>query len=245
MLVATPAIVLRTFPYGDTSRIARLATRDLGVQSVIAKGATRPRAPFGGRLQVLSEGVAQFHYRANRDLHTLRAFDLTDQHAALAGDVRRFAVGVALAELHLRTALEEPQPDVYETLSAALAALATAPGERLPYVGLAALWHAVSVIGFAPATDACVRCGTALDDDAAFALVEGGLLCGACGRGAGGALGGEDQRALRAFLTGDSDGIHLDDRHLAAHRRLFGRFLRRHVTDDAPLPAVAFWETAG
>ena len=42
--ITTPAIVLTTIRYGETSKIARLATRDLGVQSAIAKGASRPRS---------------------------------------------------------------------------------------------------------------------------------------------------------------------------------------------------------
>src|SRR2546426_1101893 len=43
-LVTTPAVVLRTYPYSETSKIVRLATRDLGVQSAIAKGVLRPKS---------------------------------------------------------------------------------------------------------------------------------------------------------------------------------------------------------
>lgn len=246
MLVSTPAVILRMFPYGDTSRIVRLATRDLGVQSVMAKGAMRPRSRFAGVLQVLSEGVSQFHYRATRDLHTLSGFDATDQHAGLAYDLRRFAAGAAIAELHLRTALEEPQPAVYDALCRALQRLERAPADRVPYAALAGLWHAIAVLGFAPETDGCVRCGAVLGAGASFGLAEGGLLCASCGRGAvGGRLGATDQDALRAFLRGANDGVALPERHLAAHRRLLGRFVRRHVTDDAPLPALTFWESVG
>jgi DNA repair protein RecO (recombination protein O) len=243
MLVSTPAVILQAFPYGDTSRIVRLATRDVGVQSVIAKGATRPRSRFGGRLQVLSAGVAQFYYRTSRDLHTLSAFDVTVQHVELTADLRRFAAAAALAELVLRTAQEEPQPAVYHALAATLDALSTAPADRVPCEALAGLWHAVAVLGFAPTADACVRCGRPLGEQAAFALPEGGLLCPACGTGAGtGALDAADQAALRGFLAGDATAADLPERHLAAHRRLFARFVRRHVADDADLPALRFWE---
>jgi DNA repair protein RecO (recombination protein O) len=246
MLITTPAVVLQAFPYGDTSRILRLATPDHGVQSVIAKGAMRPRSPFGGRLQVLSEGVAQFYHRPTRDLHTLAGFDVTDQHAALAGDLRRFAAGTALAELVLRTAHEEPQPLVFAVLAGTLNALAAAAPDRVGLVALAGLWHAVIVLGFAPTVDQCVRCGQPLDDRAWFALAEGGLLCAACGRGTGtGTLGADDQAALRAFLEGSEAGVDLPGPHVAAHRRLLARFVRRHVADEAPLPALAFWETVG
>jgi DNA repair protein RecO (recombination protein O) len=243
MLVSTPAVILQAFPYGDTSRIVRLATRDVGVQSVIAKGATRARSRFGGRLQVLTVGVAQFYHRPNRDLHTLGAFDVTAQHVALTGDLRRFAAAAALAELVLRSAQEEPQPAVYHALAATLDALSAAPGDRVPCEALAGLWHAVVVLGFAPTADRCVRCGGDLGERAAFALPEGGLLCPGCGSGAGsGALDAADQEALRGFLAGDAAAPGLPERHLAAHRRLLARFIRRHVADDADLPALRFWE---
>ena len=244
MLVSVPSVILQAFPYGDTSRIVRLATRDLGVQSVIAKGAMRPRSRFGGRLQVLTVGVAQFHHRANRDLHTLTAFDVTAQHVALSADLRRFAAAAALAELVLRTAHEDPQPDVYDALVTTLEALATTPSDHVPYAALAGLWRAVVLLGFAPTADACVRCGGSLGGRAAFALPEGGLLCPSCGAGGGtAALRPEDQETLRAFLTGSAEASGLPAPHLAAHRRLFARFVRRHVADDTDLPALRFWES--
>ncbi|UCD23936.1 MAG: recombination protein O N-terminal domain-containing protein, partial [Gemmatimonadota bacterium] len=70
-LITTPAVVLHAFKYSESSKIVRLATEDLGVQSVIAKGAMRPKSKFGARLQVLSGGVAQIYTKPNRELHTL------------------------------------------------------------------------------------------------------------------------------------------------------------------------------
>lgn len=243
MLVTTPAVVLHAFPYGDTSRIVRLATRDHGVQSVIAKGALRPRSRVGGGLYVLSAGVAQFYLRPHRDLHTLAGFDVSDQHAALAASVPRYAAAAALAELVLRFAEAEPQPEVFDRLAAALDLLCLTPPETVPVVALAALWAQVAALGFAPTVDGCVRCGGALGARAAFSLPEGGLLCRRCGRGAGrGTLGAEDQAALAAFVVGSAEAPPLPARHVAAHRRLLARFVRRHVADDRELPALAFWE---
>ncbi len=246
MLVSTPAVILQAFPYGDTSRIVRLATPDHGVQSVIAKGAMRPRSRFGGRLQILSEGVAQFYHRPHRDLHTLAGFDVTEQHVALAADLRRFAGAAALAELVLRTVHEDPQPPVFDALVATLHALAGATPDRVVHAALAGLWHTIIVLGFAPTVDQCVRCGQPLGDDAWFALAEGGLLCPSCGRGTGaGALSRADQETLRAFLDGVDVGDTLSAPHAAAHRRLLARFVRRHVADDAALPALAVWGGSG
>ena len=74
--LSTPAIVLATFRYGETSKIVRLATESVGVQSAIAKGAMRPKSRFGAALQVLSEGHAHLIIHGNRDLQLLTAFDL-------------------------------------------------------------------------------------------------------------------------------------------------------------------------
>ena len=81
-LVTTPAIVLSSLRYSETSKIVRLATRDHGVQSAIAKGALRPQSRFGAALQLLSEGQAQFLTKEHRELHLLTAFDLPPAHRA-------------------------------------------------------------------------------------------------------------------------------------------------------------------
>src|SRR6266516_1262989 len=90
-LVSTPAVVLRTYRYSETSKVVRLATRDYGVQSAIAKGVLRPRSPFGAALETLSEGVAQLYHKETRELQTLAAFDVIQLRRGLADDLGRFA----------------------------------------------------------------------------------------------------------------------------------------------------------
>src|SRR5678815_1953837 len=76
MLVTTPAVILSTLRYSESSKIVRLATREHGVQSAIAKGALRPRSRFGAALQVLSEGTAHLIILQRRELQMLTAFDV-------------------------------------------------------------------------------------------------------------------------------------------------------------------------
>ena len=101
-LVSTPAIVLSAMRYGETSKIVRLATRDHGVQSAIAKGALRPRSRFGAALQLLSGGQAHLLLSERRDLHTLTAFDVVTIPVGLTGRMPCYATGVMLAELMVR-----------------------------------------------------------------------------------------------------------------------------------------------
>src|SRR6059036_2599473 len=116
-LVTTPAVVLQTYRYSETSKVVRLATRELGVQSAMAKGVLRPKSPFGAGLELLSEGMAQLYFRETRELHTLGAFDVLDLRRDLAADVGRFAGATALAEVMLKMAPPAPLPLAYDTLT--------------------------------------------------------------------------------------------------------------------------------
>ena len=54
-VIQSDAIVLSAIRYSETSKIVRLATRDHGVISAIAKGASRPKSRFGGALNSLRD----------------------------------------------------------------------------------------------------------------------------------------------------------------------------------------------
>src|SRR5439155_25643998 len=156
-LVSTPAVVLQTYRYSETSKIVRLATRDLGVQSAIAKGVMRPRSPFGAALETLSEGVAQLYHKETRELQTLAAFDIVELRRGLAGDVGRFAGAEALAEVMLKMAPPAPLPSAYDTFLLGLDALAQAAPTQADAVAVRWLWLLVGVLGFSPQLENCVR----------------------------------------------------------------------------------------
>jgi DNA repair protein RecO (recombination protein O) len=244
-VVTTPAIVLSALRYSETSKIVRLATRDHGVQSAIAKGALRPRSRFGAALQLLSEGVATLHMRDTRELHTLASFDVGRVHIALAADLERYAAAMALAEFMLRFAPPDPHPESFDLLLEGLAALEAAPPKHAPATGLRALWQLVASLGFAPSLEACVRDGTPLPAGGAlaFSTRDGGALCAACAAGADATrLPPEGRDALDAMLDPAQPLPALDDLHARAHRRLLARFIRFHLGDNAELPALQFWE---
>src|SRR5256714_11341739 len=178
-LVTTPAIVLQTYRYSETSKVVRLATRDLGVQSAIAKGALRPKSRFGAGLELLSEGTAQLYFRETRELHTLGAFDLINLRRDLAADVDRFAGATALTQVMLKMAPPAPLPVAFDTLAGALDALERAPAGQVDAAAVRALWCLLAVLGFEPSLARCARDGAALDPAAdepvPFSVADGGV----------------------------------------------------------------------
>ncbi|MFQ6046214.1 MAG: DNA repair protein RecO [Gemmatimonadales bacterium] len=243
-LITTPAVVLHTFKYGETSKIARLATRDYGVQSAIAKGALGRNSKFGAKLQVLSSGVAHMYVKRNRELNTLAEFEVTDQHQALAHDVGRFTAATALAELVMRCWPAEPNPHVFELVDRGLGVLESAPPERVDVTGLELLWAAVAALGFAPTLDVCARDGGPLPPGkVAFSVAQGGFLCGRCARGVTrGKLDREDRVVLEMLVGGAVGSVgELNPKRSRAHKRLLARFVERHVAEGSELRAMALW----
>jgi DNA repair protein RecO (recombination protein O) len=243
--VETIATILSTFPYGETSKVARLATRELGVVSVIAKGARRPKSKFGAALQVLTDGQATIHLARHSDLHTLAAFELIQVHEPLAASMDRYAVASALGELMLRFAPHDRQVPTYEFFSHALSVLEAVPNEVVPVLGIRSIWGLVKHLGFAPSLRACAREGTPVswDQEAiAFSPPHGGVLCAGCARGVETSrLTPADLADLDVLIHGNGDLPALADRYLAAHRRLLDRYVRHHLADGAALPAMTFW----
>lgn len=249
-LLVTDAVVLHAFDYLESSRVLRLATREHGVQSVLAKGARRSQKRFGGAVDLFAQGQAQYYAKAGRDLHTLASFDVVRARFALAADLERFAAGAALAELVLRFARDESEPAWYDALVAALDAVAAAPPDVARAAGLAGAWRLVAALGFAPSLDACASCHDPLPEGrpARFSHPAGGLLCERCGRpsGVGRALPPEARAALRSWV-GDAETAAepaLDVQSARAHQRLLREFLREHLTDGRPLRAFESWEGA-
>ena len=240
----TPAIVLSSVRYSETSKVVRLATREHGVQSAIAKGAMRSRSRFGAALQTLSEGQARLLVKEHRELHILANFDLLRLHVGLAADLQRYATASALAEVMLRFAPADPHPESYDLLRDALSLLEVVLPDELEPLGFRVLWQLISALGFAPALHACVRDGTMLPHEGglAFSTREGGALCAACAAGQGAMQLPADARAdLESLIDAEASLPRLDRRHAESHRRLFARYIRYHLGEGAELPALEFW----
>lgn len=230
-------------PYGETSKIVRLLTRDFGLMSGLARGARSRRSRTGPRLDIFAAGTASLIVKDTRDLHPLTAFETTATHASLAHDVGRFAGASALAEIALRCAPAEPHPQIHDALGHGLDALELAPPELVGTVALVAAWGLVGALGFAPALDRCAVCGAPVDAGLAFSAEQGGALCPLHRPGSPyRQLGGDDAAALRELVRGRLPGQPLSPKHAAAHRRLLVAFIRHHLAEHRALPALAFWD---
>jgi DNA repair protein RecO (recombination protein O) len=173
-------VVVRTIKLGEADRIVTILTRGQGKIRAVAKGIRKPGSRFGGRLEPTSH-VALQCYRG-RELDIVTQVETIDAHRALREHYGRLTHAVSMLEAVDQVAPErEPSPARYRMLVGALRTLAE---RRSPIVSTAFFWKLLSLEGFHPRLDGCVRC----DDTGAFAgfdLGEGGVLCEPCVRTAG------------------------------------------------------------
>jgi len=244
-VIQTEAIVLHGFDYRETSRIVRLATRDAGVVSAIARGAKRPKSRFGQGLDLFTGGVAHLLLHPSRDLHTLVGFDATRARPELAGSLQRFAAAAALAELCIRFGSEDAQGEILGVLEQGLDAIGTSADPEVSTRTLAAAWQLVAELGFAPTLEHCASCHRPIgtDEQVPFGHRIGGALCRTCAPLAPGArsLPAEARRTLQSWISGEADR-NLDSASARAHQRLLREFLEEHLADGRALRAWASWE---
>ena len=243
--LATDALVLHVFDYSESSRIVRLATRDAGVVSALARGARRPKSRFGSALDLFADGVAHLLVKDGRDLHTLTQFDLAHARPALGRDLDRFTGAAAIAELALRFSIDDPAGALYPVLVDAMDTVGGAPEVYITTAALSGAWRMLEALGFAPALGECAGCHAPLapDEDVLFAHQAGGAVCGRCGQRAlqTRRIPAAARASLLAWLTGTPVAPLAPD-EARAHQRLLREFVRHHLEDDRPLRAFEVWE---
>ena len=234
-LVRSEGIVLKTHALGDTSRIVVVYTREQGMVRLVAKGARRTPSRFGFALEPLSRGRYVYYHKPDRELQLLSQADTIEATGSRLTDLTRLAHGEAALELVDRLVWgEEPHPELYDLLTEALEAVASAPLAALPAVTISFELQLASLLGYRPRLDACARCGGALSAARLFSPAEGGLLCDSCASRAveGGivTLSADALAGLALLLTRPvrEAGDFLEVKRTGEILRVIEAFLRHH-----------------
>ena len=183
--VSQDAIVLGGVNYSDSSRIIWVLTPEFGRQSLIVKGARRPRSKYQGVLETFN--LVRVIYRKSRtgSLYVSREIDLQRPFTGIRASLEAFWAASIAVELVKEVCKEEQESkDLFELLKEFLTlADSSEKGEEILRMLLVAFrWRLASLVGLSPRLVECVGCGTKLSkaEKYRFMLVEGGLLCSGC-----------------------------------------------------------------
>jgi len=223
------AIVLRTHKLGEADRIITLLTRHHGRVRAVARGVRRTTSKFGSRLEPFTHVDLQLAEGRNLDTIT-QAESLSLLHAHIGVDYDRYTAGTVMLETAERLVAVEKEPAVQQFLLLVGGLRAMAGGERGPAQVLDSyLLRSMSVAGYAPSFDHCVRCGVE-GPHRYFNIGQGGMLCVTCRVPGSASPGAETIQLLGALLAGDWAAVEAaDPRTRKAASGLVSAYLAWHL----------------
>jgi len=180
-ILKTPAIVLKSFDFRETSRIATFFTREYGKMSGVLKGIRKDPRKFGSSVERFSVNDIVYYQYRNSDLHLISHCDMREFFLNVRRDMKRATAASYASELvTVIMPPEEPNLQIYELMNRYLSALGeTDDIDRLVHV------FQIKVLlysGFRPHLDACLDCKSKITQTAWFDIKDGGLVCFSCRR---------------------------------------------------------------
>ena len=177
-LGTSAAVVIGSFPLGESDRVVTFFSREFGRVRGVAKAARRIRSRFGGALELFTLGQLVFFDTGRSELVRIDHFDVTHPFAPLRENLETLGEAAWMVEIVARTTGErDRQPALYGLLVRALRAMEVAA--RPPRVAVCFGVRCLDVLGHRPRLDRCAECGRAYPF-AHPALGEGGVVCEVC-----------------------------------------------------------------
>lgn len=178
-LEITDTIILKSFPYGDTSKIARCYTRDFGKVSLIGKGIRKGKTLRSSYLEPLSHLSLSFYQNPRRELQIFSKAEFINLWSALKSDVKKISYGFAIVELVDKAVTgEEPHEELFELLVETLNAVDYTKG-NVNVIFWYFEMNFLSLFGFRPNLTTCPDCNKRLDGGI-FSIERGEVVCGDC-----------------------------------------------------------------
>lgn len=194
------AVVLRTHKLGEADRIVTMLSRSHGKIRAVAKGVRRTSSKFGARLEPFMVADVQLYQGRSLDI-VQQAESLGSYGADIAAHYDRYTAANAMVETADRLNEAEATPEQYLLLVGGLRSLSR--GEHAPRSILDSyLLRAMALSGWAPALEACARCG-APGPHRSFVAQLGGLTCDACAPAGSPRISPAALALLQALVAGD------------------------------------------
>ena len=237
-------LVLRRFPFGESSLVVHALSRDHGRLHLLAKGAYRPTSRYCGVLDLFDTLELEWSRPRGHELAQLRAGALRERRHRIAADLARYRAALCVLELAELGAQEgQPSPGLFDLTRGALDRLV--PGRIADPVLALVLFELgfLQELGLAPALVKCAACGGPApafaeggEQRATFSAGSGGRLCGPCAREARaagrrvGTLPAEVlEQAERLAAQGERAARDLTPAELRRVRDFVVRFLEYHL----------------
>ena len=232
-LIASEALVLRTYKLGETSKIVILLTRDRGKVRAVAKGARGGKPRYRSALEPLSEVRVTLHGRQGADLFRLGQCELVRSAFPHTGGGLDAALAMSyFAELLDAFAQEGEAEDGVYRLALAVLAAASGGGDVPALTRYLEAWL-LRLHGIYPSLERCAGCDALLPAGALpYHAGAHGFVCDACGPASGPILSAALRDALREVFRRPPAGVAAMPGDAAALEAFHRELIRTHLERD-------------
>lgn len=173
------AIILRKYPFRETSLLLILYTKEYGKIKGIIKGIRGPRGQFGSFPEIFTLNKVVFYESKRREFFYVTECSLIDLFQNIRLDLERTGYATYLVELtDAASPFNDKNEELFDLLLNSLRLLCSSgSAKRITRIFEIKL---LLILGLTPALDSCMQCGRGAERGAKFSFRLGGLLCQSC-----------------------------------------------------------------
>ena len=199
---------MRRIDLGENDRILTLFTREHGKVAAVAKGARRGKSRLSGATDLFT--YSRLLLGTGKNLDVISQCEIAESFPDLRYDLERLARATYFCELLDRMTLERDAIASDELFDLTLAALSLLQRAETYLDGVVHAYELrlLTIIGYAPVLDRCVKCGNPLERrQIGFSPSLGGTLCNADRYKSDDAvsLSYDSVETLQALMEGDAE----------------------------------------
>jgi DNA repair protein RecO (recombination protein O) len=239
---ADRALILKRYPFSESSLVVHAGTREHGRVHLMAKGAYRATARYYAVLDLLDTLEIEWDESPRRDLANLRAASIQVRRRRISAETGRWTAACSLLELaDLAFRPGHADAELYDLLESHLDHL-DEPSNAPDWVLVAFELGFLARLGLSPALENCASCGREAPPArgqplrGAFSAGAGGRLCPPCAdeaRASGRRVGTLPLLTLADAgefgRLGPTAGVALAQDRIDRVRDFVGRFLDYHL----------------
>ena len=180
MLLSSQGIILKVFPYSNTSVICNVFTNDYGKLTFIAKGVRKPNNPLLSILQPFNLLELQYYYKKDRNMQLIKEADILISFDNIRENFSSIVVGSHIINI-INRIFEQDYPNetifrlVYKTLHRV-----SDQNDKNKLFFIFFIFHLLKQLGFMPNINQCHVCNKTFSDKAIFSYSLKSLMCSSC-----------------------------------------------------------------
>lgn len=180
-IVKCRGLVLKTFPFKESSLIVSILSDRLGKIRLLVKGVRRPKSRICGAMEPFNLDEIIFHKREYKEMYNLSDATVIDDFEDIRRKPRMVNAALVMCEFYDKTLpAEERDSQAFALLLSFLRKLRGADESAVRALVISQLLRAFSGAGIMPHLDDCVRCHGSVGGNNRkidFSIASGGVVC--------------------------------------------------------------------